>query len=106
MEKDEAGTLTALIARRRDTLKPLVPQHHGRIVKLIGDGLLVEFASAANSVNCAIQLEESMSATNAEMPKDRLIVLRLGINLGDAMVDAPISTATIRHVGSRSNALL
>jgi class 3 adenylate cyclase len=51
-EKDEGGVLTALKGRRRDTLKPLVPQHHGRIVKLIGDGVLVEFASAANTVNC------------------------------------------------------
>lgn len=87
MQADEAGTLTALKARRTDILQPLVTKHHGRVVKLMGDGVLVEFASAVNAVACAVELQEGMDAANAESPEDRRIVLRVGINLGDVMVE-------------------
>ncbi len=87
MQVDEAGTLTSLKARRTEILQPLIATHHGRIVKVMGDGVLVEFASAVNAVTCAVALQEAMEAANAGLPDDRRIVLRIGINLGDVMVE-------------------
>src|SRR5215472_2738487 len=83
MQADEAGTLAALKSRRADVLQPLVSKHHGRIVKLMGDGVLVEFGSAV----AAVELQQAMETTNADLPGDRRIVLRIGINLGDVMVE-------------------
>jgi adenylate cyclase len=88
VEQDEGGTLTALKARRRDVLEPLLAKHQGRVVKSMGDGVLIEFASAVNAVGCAIELQQDMAAANAALPDDRRIVLRIGINLGDVIVDA------------------
>src|SRR4029450_10269792 len=87
MEVDEAGTLAALKARRRDVLSPLVARHQGRIFKTTGDGVLVEFASAVNAMQCAIDLQQGMAAANAGHPDNIHIVLRIGINLGDVMVE-------------------
>jgi adenylate cyclase len=87
MEADEAGTLTALKERRRDILKPLVAQHQGRIVKVMGDGVLVEFASAVNAIACAVDLQSKMAAANDGIADDRRIVLRIGINVGDVVVE-------------------
>jgi adenylate cyclase len=88
MEQDEAGTLAALKARRQEILEPLVAEHKGRIVKLIGDGVLVEFASAVNAVTCAVELQKRMTAANDGITdRRRPIILRVGINLGDVVVD-------------------
>ncbi len=87
MEADEAGTYAALTARRKTVLDPLVKTHKGRIVKLMGDGALVEFASAVNAVQCAAALQRGMAAANAGLPEDRRIVLRVGVNLGDVIVE-------------------
>jgi adenylate cyclase len=87
MEQDEAGTLAALKERRKGILEPLVEQHQGRIVKVMGDGVLVEFASAVNAVGCAVELQKRMAAANAEVLEERQILLRIGINLGDVIVE-------------------
>src|SRR4029077_10717358 len=87
MERDEAGTLAALKERRRAIVDPLVKKHRGRIIKLMGDGALVEFASAVNAVECAVALQEAMGAANDSVPEDLQITLRVGINLGDVMVE-------------------
>ena len=87
MEQDEAGTLGLLKARRKDVLQPLVAKHHGRVFKVTGDGVLVEFASAVNAAMCAIDLQRAMAAANGDQPEDRHIVLRIGVNLGDVMVE-------------------
>jgi len=87
MERDEVGTLVALKARRRDVLGPLIGQHQGRLVKLMGDGVLVEFASAVNAVQCAADLQARMAEVNDGLPDRRRIVLRIGINLGDVIVE-------------------
>ena len=87
MEQDEAGTLAALKQRRKGILQPLVAEHSGRIVKVMGDGVLVEFASAVNAVTCAVELQKRMALANASLSDDRHIVLRIGINLGDVMVE-------------------
>jgi len=86
MEADEVGTLAALNARWNDVLQPLVARHQGRIFKFAGDGVLVEFASAVNAVRCAIEVQRGMHAVNLDRPADLRIVLRIGINLGDVMI--------------------
>ncbi|HET7911196.1 MAG TPA: adenylate/guanylate cyclase domain-containing protein, partial [Pseudolabrys sp.] len=85
MEADEAGTMAALKARRKDVLEPLVARHQGRIFKVTGDGVLVEFASAVNAVQCAVDLQQGMTAANDGQPER--IVLRIGVNLGDVMFE-------------------
>ena len=87
MEADEASTLAVLKARRRDVLEPLVAKHRGRVFKVTGDGVLVEFASAVNAVQCAVDLQQGMSTANGDQPKDRHIILRIGVNLGDVLVE-------------------
>ena len=87
MEHDEAGTLAALKARRRDVLAPLITQHHGRIVKLMGDGVLVEFGSAVDAVQCAVELQKGFARANEGVAETSRIVLRIGINLGDVIVE-------------------
>jgi adenylate cyclase len=87
MEQDEAGTLELLKARRRTVLQPIVSQHEGRIFKVTGDGVLVEFASAVNAVRCSIALQSSMAAANGDLPAERKIMLRVGVSLGDVIVE-------------------
>lgn len=87
MERDELGTLAALKGRRETVLAPLVAHHEGRIVKVMGDGVLLEFASAVNAVECAVELQKRMAEANASEPASRRIVLRVGINLGDVIVE-------------------
>ena len=87
MQVDEAGTLAALKSRRTEILQPLVSKHHGRIIKVMGDGVLVEFVSAVEAVNCAIALQEAMAVANEATEESRRVILRIGINLGDVMVE-------------------
>ena len=88
IERDEAGTLAALRERRKEILDPTVARHHGRIVKVMGDGVLVEFGSAVNAVACAVVLQKQFAAANEGLAEDRRIVLRVGVNLGDVVVEA------------------
>jgi len=87
MEHDEVGTLARLKARRKEVLEPLVVKHQGRIFKVTGDGVLIEFASAVNAVQCAVDLQHDMAAANRDQPEERQTVLRIGVNLGDVMVE-------------------
>src|SRR5262245_24236448 len=87
MEIDEAGTMAVLKSRRKKVLEPLVAKHRGRVFKVAGDGVLVEFASAVNAAECAVDLQHEMAAANDGEQEDRRIVLRIGINLGDVMVE-------------------
>src|SRR5215472_16846491 len=83
MGGDEEGTLAALKAIRRDLGDPKIKEHHGRIVKTTGDGLLVEFASVVDAVRCAVDLQRSMAERNANMAAAKRIEFRMGINIGD-----------------------
>jgi adenylate cyclase len=83
MGADEEGTLAALKTIWRDLSNPQIKEHHGRIVKTTGDGLLVEFASIVDAVRCAVQIQNAMAARNANIPADKRIEFRIGINLGD-----------------------
>lgn len=87
MGEDEAGTLIALRSRRREILSPLLRQFSGRLVKVMGDGVLVEFASAVDAAQCALELQKSFAAANEGHPTEKHIVLRIGINLGDVIVE-------------------
>src|SRR5438876_9154361 len=84
---DEEGTLERLKAHRRQLVDPKIAEHRGRIVKTTGDGMLVEFASVVDAVRCAAELQRAMVDRNAEIPEDRRIRFRIGINLGDVIVD-------------------
>ncbi|UWU29173.1 adenylate/guanylate cyclase domain-containing protein [Rhizobium sp. WSM1274] len=85
MEADEVGTFEALKERRRHVLEPVVSAHGGRIVKLMGDGVLLEFPSAINAVEAALQLQLKMTEANVGIPAPRQIILRIGINIGDVI---------------------
>ena len=87
MEQDEEGTLAALKALRAELIDPAIAEHKGRIVKLMGDGVLVEFASVVDAVQCAVAIQRAMPARNLEVPADRSIAFRIGINLGDVIVE-------------------
>lgn len=85
MERDEAGTLARLTLRRRELIAPLLAEHSGRIVKLMGDGVLCEFASVVDAVQCAALIQQRMAEHEAQVPEARRIRLRIGINLGDVI---------------------
>ena len=87
MGEDEAGTMALLKARRKEVLEPLLAKHRGRVFKLMGDGVFVEFGSAVSAVECAIEVQAAMAAANATAPDGKAIWLRIGINLGDVMVE-------------------
>jgi adenylate cyclase len=84
---DEEGTLSALKAYRRELIDPKIAEHRGRIVKTTGDGALVKFAGAVDSVRCALDLQRGTAARNADIPDDRRIEFRIGINVGDIIND-------------------
>lgn len=88
MEADEAGTLAAWKERRISILEPTVRSHGGRIVKLMGDGVLIEFGSAMHAVTGALELQRKMTEANIPVTDARRIVLRMGINLGDVIGEA------------------
>ena len=87
MGADEEGTLAALKALRRELSDPKIKEHHGRIVKTTGDGLLVEFASVVDAVRCAVDVQREMTTRNADTPANKRIEFRIGINLGDIIKD-------------------
>ena len=87
MGEDEAGTLVRLTALRNDVIEPLIGQHRGRIVKLMGDGLLVEFASVVDAVGCAVAWQAAVAERAVESREEDRIRFRIGLNLGDVMVE-------------------
>jgi adenylate cyclase len=87
MGADEEGTLERLKALRRELLDPKIAEHHGRIVKTTGDGLLVEFASVVDAVRCAVAVQQAMTERNTGFEADSRIEWRIGINLGDVIVE-------------------
>ena len=87
MGADEEKTLAALKSHRRELIDPLIDQHRGRIFKTTGDGMLIEFASVVDAVRCAVVVQQGMEDRNANLPEGERIRFRIGINLGDVMVD-------------------
>lgn len=105
MGADEAGTLRRLKAHRSDLFEPLIAQHNGRLVKLMGDGVLVEFASVVHAVCCAIDIQRGMMARNATVAAEDRIEFRIGINLGDLIIDADDLYGDGVNVAARLEAL-
>jgi adenylate cyclase len=91
---DEEGTLAGLKAIRRELSDPKIAEHRGRIVKTIGDGLLVEFASIVDAERCAVEVQQEMAGRNADVPVDKRIVFRFGIHQGDIIIDDGDISAT------------
>jgi adenylate cyclase len=87
MEQDEAATFERLRAHHKELFEPEIAKHHGRIFKLMGDGLLAEFASVVDAVECAVILQRGMAERNKGIAVDRRIDVRIGINLSDIMID-------------------
>jgi TolB-like protein/class 3 adenylate cyclase/Tfp pilus assembly protein PilF len=87
MGRDESGTLARLRAHRTDLIDPAIAGHSGRIVKTMGDGLLLEFPSAVDATQCAIEVQMAMAVRNADVPEGERIVFRIGVNLGDIIID-------------------
>src|SRR5215469_11496608 len=87
MGADEEGTLACLMAHRRELVDPRIAEHRGRIVKTTGDGLLVEFQSVVDAVRCAVEVQRGMAERNAAIPPEKQIEFRIGINLGDVILD-------------------
>ena len=83
---DEEGTINRLSELRNNEIDPAIDQHNGRIFKTTGDGILAEFSSVVDAVRSAIQIQEKLAASNAALPQDDRMVFRIGVNLGDIIV--------------------
>src|SRR5262245_54847834 len=87
MGADEVGTLAHLRSHRRELHDPKITEHQGRIVKTIGDGMLAEFASVVDALRCVVEIQRDMRERNAAVPKEKRIEFRLGLNVGDIIID-------------------
>jgi class 3 adenylate cyclase len=87
VEQDEAATLAAIKALRAEVINPLLAEHGGRIAKLMGDGAIVEFGSVVDAVACAVALQKGVAVHQEVMAPERRIVFRIGVNLGDVVVE-------------------
>ncbi len=105
MEADEASTLAAIKSLRHQVLDPLLAEHRGRIVKLMGDGAIVEFASAVDAVTCAVALQNEVPVHQEEVSPDRRIAFRVGINLGDVVVEGDDLLGDGVNIAARLEAL-
>jgi len=105
MGADEMGTITSLKSHRRELVDSAIAEHRGRIVKTTGDGMLVEFASVVDAVSCAVHIQRSMVQRNAAVPEDRRIVFRIGINVGDIIIDGDDIFGDGVNVAARLEAL-
>ena len=87
MERDEKGTFARLKAHRTELVEPEIKKHHGRVFKLMGDGLLAEFGSVVDAVECAVAVQKEMAKRNDGAAPDERIDLRIGVNLGEVIVE-------------------
>src|SRR5271165_3823190 len=102
---DEEGTLAALNAVRRNLFDPTIVEHRGRIVRAMGDGLLVEFNSVVDAVLCAVKVQSEMPQHTGEMPDDRRIWFRVAIAMGDVVTDGDLIYGQAVDTGSRMESL-
>jgi adenylate cyclase len=105
MGVDEEGTLRQLKAHRKELVDPKITEHRGRIVKTTGDGMLVEFGSVVDAVRCAVDIQRCMVGRNAEVPTEKRIQFRVGINLGDIIIDGDDIYGDGVNVAARLEAL-
>jgi adenylate/guanylate cyclase family protein len=102
---DEEGTLERLKALRRELLDPKIAEHRGRIVKTTGDGMLVEFPSVVDAVRCAVAVQQAMPERNTGIAADNRIELRIGINLGDVIIEGDDLSGDGVNIAARIEAL-
>src|SRR6478735_5399382 len=105
MGADEEGTLRQLKAHRKELVDPKVTEHRGRIVKTTGDGMLVEFVSVVDAVRCAVDIQRGMVERNASVPANKRIEFRIGINVGDIIIDGEDIFGDGVNVAARLEAL-
>jgi adenylate cyclase len=105
MGADEEGTLARVKAIQREVIDPKIAEHHGRIVKTTGDGLLIEFPSVVEAVQCAVEVQRAMRDRNADVPADQRIEFRIGVNLGDIIIDGDDIHGDGVNVAARLEAL-
>jgi TolB-like protein/class 3 adenylate cyclase len=101
MERDEAGTFARLRAHRKELFEPEIDRHHGRIFKLMGDGLLAEFGSVVDAVECAVVLQREMAERNNGLPDDQRIDVRIGLHLGDVIIEGDDRHGDAVNIASR-----
>src|SRR5262245_43248723 len=87
MERDEAGTFDRLKRGRKELFEPEIAKRHGRIFKLMGDGLLAEFGSVVDAVECAVSLQRGLAERNANLAEEERIEVRIGVNLGEVIIE-------------------
>jgi TolB-like protein/class 3 adenylate cyclase len=102
---DEEGTLVQWKAHWRELIEPEINQHHGRIVRITGDGLLVEFTSVIAAVRCAVEVQRAMGERNADVPQEKRIEFRIGVNVGDIIIDGSDVWGDGVNVAARLEAL-
>ena len=105
VENDEEGTLTQWKAHWHALIEPKIKEFHGRIVRVIGDGVLVEFASVVDAVRCAVEVQRGMASRNAEVPHDKRIEFRMGINFGELIIDGRDFWGDAVNIAARLEAL-
>ena len=105
MGVDDSGTLSALKAHRRELIDPKIAEHDGRIVKTTGDGLLLEFSSVVDAVRCAVEVQRGMAERNADVAPDKRLDFRIGINVGDIIIDGDDIFGDGVNVAARLEAL-
>jgi adenylate cyclase len=105
VENDEEGTLTQWKAHWHALIAPKIKEFHGRIVRVIGDGVLVEFASVVDAVRAAVEVQRGMAARNAEVPHDKRIEFRMGINFGELIIDGRDFWGDAVNIAARLEAL-
>src|SRR5690348_10932647 len=105
MGRDEVGTHAAFKGHRAELIDAAVAAHRGRLVKTTGDGLLLEFASVVDAIGCAVAIQRGMLSRNASVPEDRRIVFRIGVNIGDIIIDGDDIFGDGVNVAARLEAL-
>src|SRR6516164_2211685 len=105
MGADEEGTLRQLKGHRKELVDPKITEHRGRIVKTTGDGMLVEFVSVVDAVRCAVDIQRRMLERNSNTPPDKRIQFRIGINVGDIIIDSDDIYGDGVNVAARLEAL-
>src|SRR5881396_396349 len=93
MGRDDSATLAGLKAHRQELIDPKIAEYGGRIVKTTGDGLLLEFPSVVDAVRCAVDVQRGMAERNVEVPPEQRIEFRIGINVGDIIIDDGVNVA-------------
>ena len=101
MERDEQGTYERLVSGRKELFEPEIAKHRGRIFKLMGDGMLAEFASVINAVECAVALQRGLDERNKVLPEAERVQVRIGINLGEVIVEGEDRYGEDVNVASR-----